>query len=103
MVTSASEQFVEFSRLWAWSSDIRFVDCSHAASDDPVGFMNGHDRARAHSANGGYRPHPARHRGGSVRPRPAIRSEEHTSALQSLMRISYAVFCLKTKPTAITE
>src|SRR3546814_5389943 len=26
-----------------------------------------------------------------------IRSEEHTSELQSLMRISYAVFCLKTK------
>src|SRR3546814_4638999 len=25
------------------------------------------------------------------------RSEEHTSELQSLMRISYAVFCLKTK------
>src|SRR3546814_3810540 len=30
-----------------------------------------------------------------VRPRP--RSEEHTSELQSLMRISYAVFCLKKK------
>src|SRR3546814_2961472 len=30
--------------------------------------------------------------------RPAfIRSEEHTSELQSLMRISYAVFCLKKK------
>src|SRR3546814_10423681 len=29
-------------------------------------------------------------------PRPA-RSEEHTSELQSLMRISYAVFCLKKK------
>src|SRR3546814_1846864 len=28
---------------------------------------------------------------------PAIRSEEHTSELQSLMRISYAVFCLKKK------
>src|SRR3546814_10498892 len=29
---------------------------------------------------------------------PALRSEEHTSELQSLMRISYAVFCLqKTK------
>src|SRR3546814_3339562 len=28
---------------------------------------------------------------------PADRSEEHTSELQSLMRISYAVFCLKTK------
>src|SRR3546814_7459038 len=26
---------------------------------------------------------------------PAMRSEEHTSELQSLMRISYAVFCLK--------
>src|SRR3546814_3601426 len=30
-------------------------------------------------------------------PRPAGRSEEHTSELQSLMRISYAVFCLKKK------
>src|SRR3546814_2881380 len=29
--------------------------------------------------------------------RPADRSEEHTSELQSLMRISYAVFCLKKK------
>src|SRR3546814_7453215 len=27
----------------------------------------------------------------------AVRSEEHTSELQSLMRISYAVFCLKQK------
>src|SRR3546814_2106802 len=37
---------------------------------------------------------------------PAIRSEEHTSELQSLMRISYAVFCLKkkiTKPLYITH
>src|SRR3546814_4609145 len=31
------------------------------------------------------------------RPRSAPRSEEHTSELQSLMRISYAVFCLKKK------
>src|SRR3546814_10709119 len=30
---------------------------------------------------------------------PAKRSEEHTSELQSLMRISYAVFCLKKKRT----
>src|SRR3546814_8906373 len=29
----------------------------------------------------------------------AVRSEEHTSELQSLMRISYAVFCLKKKKT----
>src|SRR3546814_7017622 len=31
------------------------------------------------------------------RPALALRSEEHTSELQSLMRISYAVFCLKKK------
>src|SRR3546814_4064616 len=32
----------------------------------------------------------------------ATRSEEHTSELQSLMRISYAVFCLKKKTFNIT-
>src|SRR3546814_10505780 len=32
-------------------------------------------------------------------PFPAFRSEEHTSELQSLMRISYAVFCLQKKNT----
>src|SRR3546814_3464456 len=36
-------------------------------------------------------------------PKPtATRSEEHTSELQSLMRISYAVFCLKKKNTTNT-
>src|SRR3546814_10241010 len=34
--------------------------------------------------------------------REAKRSEEHTSELQSLMRISYAVFCLKKKPNQTT-
>src|SRR3546814_1094310 len=38
------------------------------------------------------RPHPLPDRIGNVE-----RSEEHTSELQSLMRISYAVFCLKKK------
>src|SRR3546814_5395931 len=33
----------------------------------------------------------------------AHRSEEHTSELQSLMRISYAVFCLKKKKQATTH
>src|SRR3546814_5727019 len=32
---------------------------------------------------------------------PGSRSEEHTSELQSLMRISYAVFCLKNKTYSI--
>src|SRR3546814_9782198 len=44
----------------------------------------------------------AHHRNGRgsttyLRARPAQRSEEHTSELQSLMRNSYAVFCLKKK------
>src|SRR3546814_944107 len=34
---------------------------------------------------------------------PSNRSEEHTSELQSLMRISYAVFCLKKKKTTLTN
>src|SRR3546814_5906777 len=33
----------------------------------------------------------------------AVRSEEHTSELQSLMRISYAVFCLKKKNKTTTK
>src|SRR3546814_5587896 len=33
----------------------------------------------------------------------SLRSEEHTSELQSLMRISYAVFCLKKKKKTITS
>src|SRR3546814_6535570 len=40
-----------------------------------------------------------RRRGGSI---PSSRSEEHTSELQSLMRISYAVFCLKKKTSKET-
>src|SRR3546814_5550948 len=32
-----------------------------------------------------------------------VRSEEHTSELQSLMRISYAVFCLKKKKIQTTQ
>src|SRR3546814_1609998 len=64
------------------------------------------------------RPRRARHRGqprhrqddrgGIPRARGDGRSEEHTSELQSLMRISYAVFCLKkkikqTRPTNIPK
>src|SRR3546814_6240017 len=53
--------------------------------------------------------HPAQVQVGDLDPQPAAlhevqvaagRSEEHTSELQSLMRISYAVFCLKKKTTA---
>src|SRR3546814_6764875 len=46
-----------------------------------------------------HRHHPGRRRlrAGLVAARSGGRSEEHTSELQSLMRISYAVFCLKKK------
>src|SRR3546814_3577696 len=45
----------------------------------------------------GYRYRSTR----TVAPEPPMtRSEEHTSELQSLMRISYAVFCLKKKKRA---
>src|SRR3546814_19370235 len=50
--------------------------------------------------NGLRRRRPARFPAGrpAASPEPARgRSEEHTSELQSLMRISYAVFCLKKK------
>src|SRR3546814_7299238 len=69
----------------------------------PSGF--GDKRASAGKGNGlddlGQRqPHEAGSsdsRGGDALPK--LRSEEHTSELQSLMRISYAVFCLKKKKT----
>src|SRR3546814_331565 len=48
------------------------------------------------------RPHSTGHvraLSANVTDAPEIRSEEHTSELQSLMRSSYAVFCLKKKNT----
>src|SRR3546814_3662346 len=78
-----------------------------------------HGRGDRLDRAGGCRRHPrcrrpradrrARAQGGRAgrrrRPRPCAdrhRSEEHTSELQSLMRISYAVFCLKTTELSTT-
>src|SRR3546814_2630372 len=52
-----------------------------------------HRRQPAHVAGG------ARHVARQLAMGAGERSEEHTSELQSLMRISYAVFCLKKKNT----
>src|SRR3546814_8629958 len=49
------------------------------------------------------RPQARASRGATDLRRQRSRSEEHTSELQSLMRISYAVFCLKKKKTIKTE
>src|SRR3546814_8691150 len=53
--------------------------------------------------------HAAGPRSGRIRrcggpfPLAGPRSEEHTSELQSLMRISYAVFCLKKKTITLSQ
>src|SRR3546814_9164443 len=63
-----------------------------------IGDMEGADNAGEHGGNHGC---PYFHFGGCDTHRlgSVFRSEEHTSELQSLMRISYAVFCLKKKKT----
>src|SRR3546814_9679622 len=93
-------------------------------ADDLHGLPEAHpaQAARPRGAGKGQRSFPAGHRGrwwrrrsdhrlgaarlrgrpeaappGAAGARPLHRSEEHTSELQSLMRISYAVFCLKKK------
>src|SRR3546814_3152317 len=91
-------------RISDWSSDV----CS---SD--LGLRQPHEHlARRHRPFGGReavaREEDQRGPRGLLHPRDrigggdemadvALRSEEHTSELQSLMRISYAVFCLKKK------
>src|SRR3546814_1332947 len=60
----------------------------HAHVDDAIG--------QHRTSVDGWRD-PLQRRGGHDRIGQHERSEEHTSELQSLMRISYAVFCLKKK------
>src|SRR3546814_5722873 len=57
----------------------------------------GADRAGRRAGAGRSRPLRRNGAGGVAPDRDRARSEEHTSELQSLMRISYAVFCLKKK------
>src|SRR3546814_6318697 len=64
--------------------------------------------ARASSASRGHSgaccsPCPATRDKIRAPPQNCWRSEEHTSELQSLMRISYAVFCLKKKTFATSN
>src|SRR3546814_6035420 len=67
-----------------------FVDPSQRLASDTVEAQQGR-RFRQH------RPEHDRGQNGSCGGEDPYRSEEHTSELQSLMRISYAVFCLKKK------
>src|SRR3546814_4445072 len=102
-------------RISDWSSDVCSSDLPRvdlrraAAAEDrlqprrPPGRGNG-SRRRGLAARAQRRPRragPAAAEVSGCRCRSApgrdLRSEEHTSELQSLMRISYAVFCLKKK------
>src|SRR3546814_8412985 len=69
----------------------------------PLRFWSRHANGGRAAAPRRFGPRAGRYRG-NVRglswrwpPKSTSRSEEHTSELQSLMRISYAVFCLKKK------
>src|SRR3546814_10352344 len=78
-------------RISDWSSDVCSSDLlSPGARALP---------RRDHRADA---PRPVPVRDGTADPLLHSRSEEHTSELQSLMRISYAVFCLKKKNTIQT-
>src|SRR3546814_2062202 len=81
---------------------------SRTTSPGPgVGSGNSHSSTRRSPAkttpfisllpNGSARPSAGSARDRQTKAELSSRSEEHTSELQSLMRISYAVFCLKKK------
>src|SRR3546814_8968969 len=75
--------------LWAEQLNPRQLPCPHQFCDE----RRAHGQARVRRAR-----HSHRDESDEKLCRPpaiAMRSEEHTSELQSLMRISYAVFCLK--------
>src|SRR3546814_3818316 len=82
----------------------RRCDADHHQKSRPRRFRGvGQCRSRPHRIELGAsalqcdaQPAAYDRRGGAARDR-LLRSEEHTSELQSLMRISYAVFCLKKK------
>src|SRR3546814_19920072 len=102
MMMSASDSSAVFMLLWClvffveWYGDHRVLHL----------LTHSFPTRRSSDLRHGGRPAPSRRRCGrradpasvprcSAAQRPPERSEEHTSELQSLMRISYAVFCLK--------
>src|SRR3546814_2298248 len=87
-------------------SDMRGAERCFAPAGQPVASECGNDPGtdqrdqRDHRREGKSPAHTSWHR---VTRSVEIRSEEHTSELQSLMRNSYAVFCLKKKTKQNTQ
>src|SRR3546814_9278294 len=75
-------------------SPLRDVAAAERHRSTGTGVAGGH--RRRHAEDGGDQ-RQLRGRADGVGRARQMRSEEHTSELQSLMRISYAVFCLKKK------
>src|SRR3546814_7314952 len=71
------------------------ANCGAALEDDPLGLLRGEIAVQVgqHDGSAALGEHACRRQ---------PRSEEHTSELQSLMRLSYAVFCLKKKITILS-
>src|SRR3546814_1094765 len=88
-------------RISAWSSDVCSSDLRarrrSAGRRDAAPVRPKSNRTHAPDGGARDRNHSLRRRAASARALFCGRSEEHTSELQSLMRISYAVFCLKKK------
>src|SRR3546814_8250161 len=88
-------------RISDWSSDVCSSDLNVRSWPFSAGPMRdaAHDPAVTSLAALGYPPPAPPWKGGAEKGcgGSAAGSEEHTSELQSLMRISYAVFCLKKK------
>src|SRR3546814_4932391 len=82
-------------RRAAENGDLALMECTDAASGEPRYVICAVGREGSSHV---MTPFGHLHDGN-----PFERSEEHTSELQSLMRISYAVFCLKKKKSNITE
>src|SRR3546814_2629481 len=79
------------------NTHLPFLHAGKAAFQAEGGVRQGRDRGRGRPGSG-EQLRRRRRAGAAADARPAdLRSEEHTSELQSLMRISYAVFCLKKK------
>src|SRR3546814_4606680 len=71
--------------------------CRSRRGADPRSQHDAADRRHAGAAHHVHRDDPGHDPQGAAGPSAGARSEEHTSELQSLMRISYAVFCLTKK------